>query len=383
MKILIDARLYGLEHAGIGRYVNNLVANIPLVDKKNTYTLLLRDKYYKSKSVPSVYNRILGDFRHYSLKEQLALPKIIKNDNYDLIHFPHFNVPLKANTPFVVTIHDLLMHKQKGLNATTLNALHYAFKRIGYHRVFKSAVVKSRKIIVPSRVVKEEILKAYDVENQKITVVYEGLDQNIRKQKTTTVNQTLNKYKIKQPYFVYAGSAYPHKNLYRAIEAIGLLNKNMALEDKNVYLVLITSKAVFTNRLKKIVDELRAEKWVKLIGFVNDSELSSLYQKSVGFLYPSLSEGFGLPGLEALSVGTMTLASDIPIFKEIYKDAAYYFNPFDFTSIEKAMEDALLMNKEKRKEYERKAAKVLKKYSWKKMAKKTVKIYEMATPERQ
>lgn len=378
MKILIDARLYGLEHAGIGRYVNNLVANLPLVDKKNKYTLILRDKYYKSKDIPISYNRIRGDFQHYSLKEQIFLPKIIKSEKNDLVHFPHFNVPLKINSPFVVTIHDMLMHRQKGFDATTLNPVLYTLKRLGYYRVFKKAIIKSSKIIVPSNVVKDELLNAYDIENNKIIVTYEGLDQNIHRQKAPIASATLKKFNVKKPYFIYAGSAYPHKNLYRAIEATSQLNKSMQADGAQVYLVLITSKTVFTNRLKSIVNELGAKNWVNILGFVDDSELSALYQESVGFLYPSLSEGFGLPGLEALSVGTMALVSDIPIFKEIYKDAAYYFNPFDYTSIQKAMGDVLKLKKENRKKYDKNASKVLKKYSWKKMAKETTKIYETA-----
>jgi len=101
-----------------------------------------------------------------------------------------------------------------------------------------------------------------------------------------------------------------------------------------------------------------------------------LYQNSVGFVFPSVSEGFGLPGLEAISCGTLVLASDIPVFKEVYGQSALYFNPFDFTSIEKVMKDALNMEGSVRKERIEKAKKFAKRYSWDKMARETLKIYE-------
>jgi len=379
MKILIDARMYGLEHAGIGRYVTNLIKHIPQVDKKNEYSLLLREKYMQSKEIPESYGRILADFRHYSVKEQLVLPKVINSYSFDLVHFPHFNAPVRIKLPFVVTIHDLLMHRQKSLAATTLNPLFYTLKRIGYYKVFNHVVKESKRILVPSNVVKNELIHAYPESSAKIKVTYEGLDENIKKLKSLEVKDVLTSYKIDQPYYIYAGSAYPHKNLSRAIEATVFLNKNLSLKGKQkVRLVLVTSRPVFTSRLQEMVKKFNAQNDVKLLGYVDDRELSALYQGAVGFLYPSLSEGFGLPGLEAMSVGTIALVSDIPIFKEIYKDAAYYFNPFDFSSIQKAMLEVYGMKPKKKEVFSKNGKKLLEKYSWKKMAQETVNIYEKA-----
>jgi len=121
---------------------------------------------------------------------------------------------------------------------------------------------------------------------------------------------------------------------------------------------------------------MNATLFVKLLGFVSDEELGALYLNSRAFVFPSLSEGFGLPGLEAMSVGTLVLASDIPVLKEIYKDSAAYFNPYDYTSMEKAMEDALALEPSVRKERIEKAREFAKRYSWDKMARETIKVYE-------
>src|SRR3989344_8400264 len=162
-------------------------------------------------------------------------------------------------------------------------------------------------------------------------------------------------------YFIYAGNAYPHKNLDRLMEAV---------KAAEVDLYIASSRNVFTKRLEEKKNE-----YVKLLGFVPDEKLTELYKNSVAFVFPSLSEGFGLPGIEAMEAGTLVLCSDIPVFREVYKDAAIYFNPLDFTSIEKAMENVLEMSEDVRKEKIAFAQKFVKRYSWSQMARETLKVY--------
>ncbi|HKB88270.1 MAG TPA: glycosyltransferase family 1 protein [Patescibacteria group bacterium] len=366
MRLLIDARLYGLENAGLGRYLNNLILELSKTDTTTQYVILLRKKYFDSLILPSNWQKILADFRHYSFQEQFILPGLIKNQNPDLVHFPHFNVPIFYKGPYVVTIHDLLMHTQSGMLATTLPAPIYFIKRSAYRLVFDTAVNKSIRIIVPSHAIKSELVKKYPTTQNKITVTYEGLDNNI---------SSSNNLKFENPYFVYTGNAYPHKNLKRLIQALVLLNTN---RDKKIILVIASARNVFTKRLEKIVADLKAEVLVKLVGFVPDNELGGLYQKSLGFVFPSLSEGFGLPGLEAMNAGALVLASEIPVFKEIYTNHALYFNQLDFSSIEKIMKAAIEMNPNERKNKILEGQKFVKKYSWAKMAKETLDIYAEA-----
>lgn len=179
-------------------------------------------------------------------------------------------------------------------------------------------------------------------------------------------------------YFIYTGNAYPHKNLNRLIEGVILLNKS---QDEPVTLKIASSRNVFTKRLEKEIKNQGAEKYVELLGYVPDERLTELYKNSVAFVFPSLSEGFGLPGIEAMEAGTLILASDIPVFKEIYKDSAIYFNPLDFTSIEKVMENVLGMEEEERKEKIAFAQKFVKRYSWTQMAKETLKVYRHVISE--
>lgn len=173
MKILIDARLYGLENAGLGRYTINLLSELSKIDSKNQYIVLLRKKYFDELTFPDNWKKVLADIRHYSFAEQVLIPGIIKKENPDMVHFVHFNTPFFYRGKFIVTIHDMLMHKFAGLSATTLPAPLYLIKQILYKIVFKKAILASRKIIVPSQAVKKEILEYFKVDEGKIEVIYE------------------------------------------------------------------------------------------------------------------------------------------------------------------------------------------------------------------
>ncbi len=176
-------------------------------------------------------------------------------------------------------------------------------------------------------------------------------------------------------HFVYTGNAYPHKNLNRLIGAVVLLNKSL---EEPVKLKIASSRNVFTQRLEREIKNQGAEKYVELLGFVPDEKLKELYRNSVAFVFPSLSEGFGIPGIEAMEAGTLVLASDIPVFREIYKEAVMYFDPLDVASIVKVMKETLEMNKAGRKSKIAYAQKFVKRYSWAKMARETLNLYEEA-----
>jgi glycosyltransferase involved in cell wall biosynthesis len=369
MRVLIDSRLYGLENAGLGRYVMNLIRELQNIDKQNEYILILRKKYYESLKLQNNFKKILGDVRHYSLLEQIKILRTINKENLDLVHFPHFNLPLAYKGKFVVTIHDMLMHRQKNKDSTTLPSYLYHFKRIGYKKIFNKAIFESDRIIVPSKSIKNEITEYYKIPGDKVVITYEGIDGNIKP--VTNGEYIFKKYSIDAPFFIYAGNAYPHKNLKRAIEAVSGINNKY---DRKILFLIASSRNVFVERLSRLLDD-ESKSFIKILGFVPDSELAFLYKNSLGFVYPSLSEGFGLPGLEAMSVGTLALVSDIPVFREIYQKAAFYFNPYDFSSIQKTMEDVYELDLKKRKLMIERGKEFVNQYSWRKMAQQTLSVY--------
>ena len=386
MKICIDARMYGLEHAGIGRYVSNLVGELshqPSIIDHHSFILLVRKRKFDEvkKEVGNKMKLVVLDAPHYSFKEQLLVPWVLLKLKPDFVHFPHFNVPVFYRGRFVVTIHDLIKHTSRGAETTTQNPLFYWFKYLGYKFVFNKAVGRAARILVPSKAIRQELVKSYGLPEGKIVVTYEGISEAFRMKNLQhgehrnlqEAQRLLSKYKIKKPFVIYTGSLYPHKNVGRLIQSIKLLN--MLLNKPSITLIISCARSVFWERLKKKVRELGAEKFVNLMGFVPDGDLVGLYQEAEAFVFPTLSEGFGLPGLEAMAAGLPAVCSNIPVLREIYGEAAEYFNPLDSQDMAEKI-GKVIRDTRTRKTLIEKGLDQAKQYSWKEMVQQTLKVYQ-------
>lgn len=368
MKIVIDARMYGLEHAGIGRYVLNLVNQIEKLDKKNDYLLLLRKKYYQNLNFKNPrFKKVLADIPHYSLKEQIFLPGVLRKIKPDLVHFPHFNVPVFWQGDYVVTIHDLIKHQSRGMKTTTKLALFYWLKYFVYQVIVFSAVKRARKIITPSRWWKKELIKKYRLKQEKVVVAYEGAEEFLNKKPSLSGPKALEKYGVKKPFVVYTGSLYPHKNVLRLVKAVKQI--------KGLSLVIACARNIFLERFKKEIEKENNLDNVVLAGFVPDNELIVLYQEAEAFVTPSLLEGFGLPGLEAMAVGLPVVSSQASCLPEIYEKAAIYFDPLDIRDMTEKVKK-VMENEELRQGLIKKGFVQVKKYSWQKMAKEILEVYD-------
>lgn len=176
-------------------------------------------------------------------------------------------------------------------------------------------------------------------------------------------------------YFIYVGNAYPHKNLEKLIDAVVLLNSSV---NHTVNLKIVSARNIFLERIINYIKKSNASKCVETLAHTSDEELKRIYANSIGFVFPSLSEGFGLPGIEAMRAGTLVLASDIKVFHEIYQENAIYFDPNDILSIKGGMLKALKLNMPERLKIINKSNEFVKKYSWRKMAMETLEVYNLA-----
>ena len=382
--------MYGPKHTGIGRYVQNLVENLLEIDKENSYVLFVKDdrteeienlKIKYSFKIDNLKLKIIpSKVQHYSFKEQVALPVLIRKEKLDLMHFPHFNVPVFYRGKYIVTIHDLIKHSSRGMTTTTRSSWFYWLKYLGYKLVFSQAVKKAKKIITPSQFVKDEVVMEYKVNPEKVVVAYEGVDEKLKakseERKTMVQNlKLLERYEIKKPYLLYVGSVYPHKNVERLIEAVKLLNNKYLTSDiLHITLVIVCARNVFSERLRNKVVQMEAQEFVNLAGFVPDEDLAVLYKEAEAFVFPPLLEGFGLPGLEAMSVGCPVLCSNIPVLREVYGEAALYFDPLNPEEMAKKMVE-VIDQKGKRDKMAEKGKRQAEKYSWSKMAKEILKVY--------
>jgi glycosyltransferase involved in cell wall biosynthesis len=365
MKIGIDCRLWS--ETGVGRYIRNLVLNLQKIDKKNEYCLfvLSKDKDEILKLVQNGRIKIIrADIRWHTLEEQLKFPSLLNKENLDLMHFPYFAVPVLYGRPFIITIHDLITDHYSTGHASTLPIPFYYLKKGAYKLVINMAAKKARKIIAVSNATKNDIVDRLKISPQKIVVTYEGVDDKISNLKLQIPNIFQN-----SKYFLYVGNAFPHKNLDRLIEAFKILDADMKL-------VLVGKEDYFYKRLKNQIKEMDLSEKVIFLKNVDDKELSSLYRNAQALILPSLMEGFGLPALEAMANNCLVLASKIPALEEVCGDAAIYFDPRNIQDIAEKINMVHLSDANHYDDKREKGLKRAKLFSWSKMAKETLEVYE-------
>ncbi len=367
MRIGIDARFFGPLETGIGRYVERLVAHLSALDTRNEYVLFLRQRGYDWWTVPnSRWTKVLADYHWYGFAEQRYMPGIFRRAKLDVLHVPHFNVPLLTRGKFVVTIHDLILDEFPTERATTLEPLLFAIKFRAYQASVRHAIRDSQAIITVSEHSKNNISQNFGISKEKISVTYESVDPMLN----PAPFETLVEHGVQRPYILHVGNSYPHKNLDRLVAAVGLA----AQRTPDFQLVLVGKEDYFSQRLRKLITTLQIKN-ILLYGFASDQELAALYQHAQAYFFPSLSEGFGLPGLEAMQAGTPVYAARASCLPEIFGSGAEYFDPLDVNamarSIELALHDTLQRQRLIQAGYER-----LQQYSWRRMAEQTLNIYQ-------
>jgi len=176
--------------------------------------------------------------------------------------------------------------------------------------------------------------------------------------------------KIKKPYLLYVGNAYPHKNLERLLQAFKIILK----ESPNLSLILVGRIDYFYNRLQKKVRELNLDNKIIFTDRVSDKILNDLYKNALIYIFPSLSEGFGLPGLEAMKQGLPVVCSDQGPLPEIYGQAAVYFNGEDIKEMAQTILQ-VISNDNLRENMKKQGYLQVKKYSWQRCAQETLEVY--------
>ncbi len=380
MRIGIDARFYGSLGKGLGRYTEKLLEHLEVLDQEHEYIVFLRHENFAEYTPRNPrFKKVAVHFSWYGLAEQTLFVRLLYRFRLDLMHFPHFNVPLLYRRKFVVTIHDLILIHYPTVRNTTRFAFFYWFKFFVYRLVISSAIKRAAHILTVSHFTKRDLEKHYPYSSQKITVTYEAADpyclwaapekeQALMKRLSLFASETRETLRrdIIQPYFLYVGNAYPHKNLPLLFAC--------ARAFPETKLVLVGKEDFFYARLKQEAKE-RAGDNVIFAGFLIDEELSTLYRFARVYLFPSLYEGFGLPPLEAMAHGTPVISSNRGSLPEILGKAALYFDPTSekdlVEAIEKVQSDPILWKNLQEKGYKQVAT-----FHFQDMATLTHQIYQ-------
>lgn len=357
--IVIDARQYSTSS---GRYVRELITGLEKKDKENKYSILLYEQDFEHyQPTNDNFEKVAASFAQFSLAEQFQLLKLIKQLKPDLVHFAFVQQPLFYFRNKITTIHDLtpLQFRSSGTNP-----LVYWTKKFLYKIMIRSALFSSKSILVPTEYTKNELTHISKKHSSKILVTYEaGVEAN----KTKKAYEPMTGKK----YIMYTGRAAPHKNLNALVDCFTLLQNN----NPDLQLVFVGGDKNFNN-LESYVTKKKISN-INFTGFILDSELNWLYSHALAYVFPSLSEGFGLPGLEAMVHGAPVVSSNATCLPEVYGDAALYFNPIDVEDMALKIE-RVLSDKSFRSQLIAKGYKQIKKYSWDKTAEQTLEVYKKA-----
>jgi glycosyltransferase involved in cell wall biosynthesis len=322
MRIAIDARK--LHDFGIGTYIRNLLQQLARLDPHTEYVLLTRpDDLEIAGRLGANFRAVAEPAKPYSIAEQLRIPLSLAREGAHLVHEPHYVLPPLIGCRKVVTIHDCIhLRFPQYLPGKAAHA---------YARTFMwLAARQADRILTVSEASKRDILEYFDVPPEKVTVVYNGLDERFSEPDEAEMARIRQRYQLTHPFVLYVGNIRPHKNVERLIDAFG---RARAGGPDDLKLVVVGDEISKYPPLRQAVHRHRLDKHVRFFGFQPPNTLAAFYRLARAFVFPSLYEGFGLPPLEAMANGTPVVTSNVSSLPEVAGGAALLVDPTDTDSI--------------------------------------------------
>jgi glycosyltransferase involved in cell wall biosynthesis len=350
IRLTVDARM--ANHSGIGTYIRHL---LPALSRLTTMEYISNSN---SRMNDVSGKAVTVEAGIYSIKEQLQIPPSVPS--CDVFWSPHYNIPLApiAAEKRLVTIHDVyhlayyaqLDIKQKLYAKTMLNL----------------AVRISDLIITVSEFSRQEIIKYTGAKAEKIRVIPNGVDiARFKKDPSLEDQQSVRqRYQLPEQYILYTGIVKPHKNLLNLLKAYKQLLKQPGMQQ---YRLVLCGKyegfIIGITDLPAIIKEMGLDKQVVIAGYVDEEDLSIVYNMASLFVLPSFYEGFGLPPLEAMASKCPVVVSQAASLPEVCGDAACYIDPYSTDGICRGMFE-VLKDTELQKELVKQGEQRVQLFSW-------------------
>lgn len=369
MTIYVDGIIYSLQKSGgITRYTNELI--IGLLNQGNKVVLIMYPnplnyplshtnlKIIEGKSLFKgniKFKKYLDYFLCKHRTKRYLREHGTKNDIFHSTYLTHYK---NLKIPQVITVLDTTREKFPD------SFDHYSNKIFSH--LTKGAIKRADAIICISRQAADDLSKYYKLDKKKINIIYLGVNSSFK----TRTQEEKDVFRISKglskPYLLYTGTRARYKNFERFAEAFA------KWKNKNDFLLVVVGGGKFTTEELNFFDRLGIRSNIMNFDFATtEEELTMFYGSACAFVFPSLSEGFGLPLLEAMASGIPILASDIPVFREIAQDIPLYFDPYNRESIIDALNRSLKDNRQKIEA----GIRLVKKFTWENTINETIKVY--------
>ncbi|PIS09176.1 hypothetical protein COT75_02865 [Candidatus Beckwithbacteria bacterium CG10_big_fil_rev_8_21_14_0_10_34_10] len=371
MRVVIDISQIAYP-GGVGVYTRNLVLNLLKIDKSSTYCLFglsLRNKnifedFYRKLLNNENINRSNLEKKFYSLPvslgeilfNRLRLPIEVFTEKADVFHSSDWTEP-KSKAFKITTVHDLA--------PLIYSKLHHPKIVKVFKRKLKLVKKESNIIIAVSKNTKKDLIKRLGIKEKRIRVIYEGLNNNFLKAKADL--DFVKKLNLKK-FIVSDAIKNPRKNLKNLVKAFE------KIEDNDLFLVLFGQPLWAKEKQSSIIKQSNKKDKIIVLDYLSAGQLKALYQKSLGAVFPSFYEGFGLSLLEAMSVGCPVVAANTSSLPEVTGEAGILVNPHKAEDIKRGIK-RILEDKTKKEELIKSGFKQINKFSWEKTAEQTLKIY--------
>jgi glycosyltransferase involved in cell wall biosynthesis len=260
--------------------------------------------------------------------DQVNVPRAAARAGADVLHNLASTGPVHGSVPRVVTVHDLHYRAEQ--------TAHFGVRALGMRVLVPAAARRSRRIIVPSRATREDVLRHLRVPAERVDVVPEALGHPVADARHARDDVRADLRAGERPMLLTVSAKRPHKNLMRLLGALARLPA-----ERRPVLVMPGYRTPHEDELRARASELGLADGVRFLGWLSASELEDLYRAADAFVFPSLLEGFGLPVLEAMARGVPVASSDRASLAEVAGDAALLFDPEDEASIAGAIERIL------------------------------------------
>lgn len=361
---------------GVGQYAFKLIWHLYNLDTKNQYIIYLKDK--PSLNLPKTRNNwnyhVFGPQKLWT-RFGLPIHLFTHKDKLNLFFSPSHYSPSLCPFPTIPTIHDLgYLQFQKQFTKKDF----YQLKNWTYQ-----SIKKAKHIVTVSQFSKDEIIKTYSIDPNKISIAYNGVDNppkiNIKNQKKILSNYLLEA----NSYYLYLGTLKPNKNIPFLIKSFSLFLKttNVHTNPSANELMCQNAKLVIAGKKGWLFDEIFAtvkkegiEDRVIFTDFVTEEQKWILYQNAIASVLPSTYEGFGIPAIESMKIGTPVIVSNIPPFKEVVQDCGLFIDPNNQSDLCQKM--ITIAQPQMRQKFSKLGKIQADKFTWESTAKSVISIFE-------